>query len=108
MSAVAVILCGHCAAERRSQPGRVGEVIRHNGRLLWHGFDPPSARALRNFRGGDPPVARHYWATLVDPFDPALEVPDKLPTWCSRHGPDQVAATEVVARAHGSMPPATR
>lgn len=106
-----MIICARCAAERRQQPGRVGEVVTLNGRLLWHGFDPPSAQAVRNFHDdgvSDPPVARHYWTTLADPADPGLEVPGELPTWCRRHGPGSVAAADVTGRARGSMPSATR
>lgn len=108
MSVVAVILCARCAAEHRPEPGRLGETVALNGRLLWHGFDAPSARALRNFDGtGPPPAARHSWVILHDASDPSREVPAELAVWCRRHGAARVAA-DAVTQARGSMPLASR
>jgi hypothetical protein len=99
MSTRCVILCGACVAERRKEPGVLGEVVELPGRLLWHGYDPASARRLRNFRDdgiSEPPLARHAWMDLEASSDVSLSV------WCRWHGRGVVGSTSVVA-CRGSM-----
>jgi hypothetical protein len=105
----AEIWCGRCTEEGRAQRGRLGAVVEwrwpldpdRHPRLMWHGYDEPSARRLRNFRDdgvSDPPGGRHKWVELGD------DAPEMLRVWCPRaHGAGWVRSADVRS-ARGSMP----
>lgn len=98
MTPRAQIVCGACAAERRREPSILGAVVvAAGGRVLWHGYDPRSARRLRNYDGtGDPPRARHEWVELD------ARAPERLTAACPRHGTGWVASA-AIRNARGSI-----
>jgi hypothetical protein len=85
------VRCPTCKAEEIWRPGIVGEVVELRGRLVWHGFDPASARELANFTDdgiSDPPQARHIWVEIAS---------EPLTGECRRHGSASVSPADVVS-----------
>lgn len=100
MRTVATVFCGSCRDDKRRQPTKLGEVqgeplgevVELPARLMWHGYDEPSAEKLRKYDGrGEPPESRHYWVELT------ADSPEHLPVWCRNHGPGSVSSAEVIS-----------
>lgn len=102
-----IVYCGSCAAERRAELGRLGQVSLggDGGAYGWESYDPHHGRkAAREAPEGYEQFVAMGWVNaqvLHHPEFPAgrLAIPDRLAASCPRHGRGTVDSTEVVAAA---------